>query len=398
MAIVLDVHGNGHYIQPILSDQFTAEHGHFNVTYEQYMEWYSHNFASPATPSPTITGTTTTAAAINGILDDLMFNSNATAKAQSSKPKDTLRMDEIISYSRMNFDSTRSKKYEKEHSIKGPEFVWATQDAIVGIEVEVENIREAVPIEAFWTHHIDNSLRNNGIEFVSAPMNIKRVQIALQHLYEAMEHNNKPDFSNRTSIHVHLNCRDLTQKQIKALVLLYCIFERHFYAFVGTRRLSSIFCVPVYRTNILSALNDCIDGPSLSWHKYCGINLLPLMSGGSNGNGYGTIEFRHLYGTNDTTVIMNWINNIICLRKAALEIPYDDLIAMIKEMNTNSSYQSLYHQVFEGIPKLLDRKIDFEECVSNVKRELFGNEYSKTIQRSSECDYWSFINANGLVG
>lgn len=335
---------------------------------------------------------------VGGIDQAMSDMYNNAQQAVPKKPRSECRLDELLSFSRLSFDLTRCKKFEKENALTGPVYDWCTNDAIVGIEVEVENIRQDVPIQAFWGRHEDNSLRNFGVEFVSVPMNIKRVQLAVQHLFEALSVNNTPDFSNRTSIHIHLNCRDLTLDQIKTIVLLYCIFERHFYAFAGTRRLSSIFCVPVYRTNILSVLGRCVDELSAHWHKYCGINLLPLMSGGSNGNGYGTLEFRHLFGTADQRTILDWINNIIALRKAALEIKYDDLLVMIEEMNTSSSYQSLYHQVFEGIPKLLTRKIDFEECVSNVKRELFGDEYQNTIAKDSNSEYWQFCNNNGISG
>lgn len=96
---------------------------------------------------------------------------------------------------------------------------------MVGIEIEVENITQQVIPLAYWDAKSDGSLRNNGIELVSVPLQIKQVQLALEHVFDVLNQNNKPDFSNRTSIHIHVNCRDLTQDQLYNFILLYAIFE-----------------------------------------------------------------------------------------------------------------------------------------------------------------------------
>ena len=67
-------------------------------------------------------------------------------------------------------------------------------------------------------------------------------------------------------------------------------------------------------------------------------------------------------------------------------------------MNTTSSYKSLYAQVFPEDYRILEHKKDFEDCVSNLKRELFGNEYKNTIRTTSESKYWQIANKLGLRG
>lgn len=304
---------------------------------------------------------------------------------------------DCYNYPGLKLRKSDSAAYERvAPPIKEP-FPWTTTQGLVGIEVEVENIRHSVPLMAYWDGKADGSLRNSGAEYVSVPLQIKQIQSALQHLYATLKATNQYDFSNRTSIHVHVNCRDMTQDQVYVFCLLYTLFEKHFYKVAGTRRLGSIFCVPVFRTNILHQMQDVIYKLSPSWHKYCGLNILPLVD--NNGQrGYGTIEFRHLYGTDDQTVICKWINDILCLRKMALKISKDELIDQIKSMNTTSSYMSLYHQVFEQGQKVLTDKRDFEDCVSNIKRELFGKEYQNTLARSDASAYWNFVQAEGIRG
>ena len=295
-------------------------------------------------------------------------------------------LQELYKYKAMTLRKADSIAYEKTHKIDKP-FDWASTQGMVGIEIEVENMKKGVHLEAYWDIKNDGSLRNHGIELVSVPLQIKQVQLALDHVYTQMHAQNEPDFSNRTSVHIHVNCRDLTQDQIFNFVILYAIFEKHFYQVAGTRRMNSIFCVPLFRTNQMTTINEVIYGMSPNWQKYCGLNLLPLFANNVT-QGYGTIEFRHLHGTNNQQEVLEWINDILCLRKFACEISKDNLLAAIKEMNTTSSYLSMYSQVFAKGRRLLSHKKDFEECVSNIKRELFGNQYIDTLKKSDMSPYW----------
>jgi len=318
-------------------------------------------------------------------------------KPQASTTPNNLPLQQLIKYKPMVLRKSDSSTYERAHTVKEKPFEWCTTQGMVGIEIEVENITNAVATAAYWDIKTDGSLRNHGIEMVSVPLQIKQVQLALEHAYEALNQNNKPDFSNRTSVHIHVNCRDLTQDQIHNFILLYAIFEKHFYTIAGNKRLNSIFCVPVFRTNLLNQLRSIVYGLSPNWHKYCGINLLPLFQN-SVTQGYGTIEFRHLYGTSNQREILEWINDILCLRKYACEISKDDLLNQIKEMNTTSSYLSLYSNVFAKGRRILSNKKDFEECVSNIKRELFGDEYLNTIKRSDSSPYWTVVASLAIRG
>ena len=334
--------------------------------------------------------------------DNLFAALSSSASLRTKKPvlmsteNSTKPLQELYKYKAMTLRKADSIAYEKAHKINKP-FDWASTQGMVGIEIEVENMKKGVHLEAYWDIKNDGSLRNNGIELVSVPLQIKQVQLALDHVYTQMNAQNEPDFSNRTSIHIHVNCRDLTQDQIFNFVLLYAIFEKHFYQVAGTRRMNSIFCVPLFRTNQMTTINEVIYGMSPNWQKYCGLNLLPLFANNIT-QGYGTIEFRHLYGTNNQQEVLEWINDILCLRKFACEISKDDLLATIKEMNTTSSYLSMYSQVFAKGRRLLNHKKDFEECVSNIKRELFGNQYIDTLKKSDMSLYWLTARDTSVKG
>lgn len=317
-------------------------------------------------------------------------------KAPKQPPPPPSRISDLYGYKSLVTNSSACKAIEKIWS--HPNTVkWATDEGMVGIEIEVENITSSVVLSPHWSSHEDGSLRNNGIEFVSIPLTIKQIEPALSNLYLSLKEKNKPDFSNRTSAHIHLNCRDLTQDEIYTLVLLYAVFEKHFYGFAGTKRMNSIFCVPLYRCNILSQAKDVIYGFSPNWHKYCGINILPLID--NNGErGKGTIEFRHLYGTENIETIYAWINQILCLRKACKEIKLTELLDQIKTMNTTSEYLALFYRVFNGQSAAVRDKQVFEESISNIKRELFHNDYAKTLAKTDTCSYWTLASKLRLKG
>lgn len=371
-------------------------------TPQQIAEWATAVNLPPNTfntwQNPFVTGTH-----VNAVTEDIAvpspdpqlmsFDEFINPKTPALKKNINLMLlQDVYKYNVLKLDKTRSHAFEKNANFK-PTYKWCTTNGYVGIEIEVENIKDSIPLEAYWNITSDNSLRNHGCELVSVPLQVKQVELALHHVTQALKTYNQPDFSPRTSIHIHLNVRDMTLDQIWVLTTLYALFERHFYAVVGTKRLNSIFCVPLFRTNQLSVLDRQVYSQESQWHKYSGLNLQPLYNHDGK-RGYGTVEFRHLYGTLDNKVILDWINDILCLRKAALTLTKDELLALLKEMNTTSSYFSFYNRVFSGGRQVLKNKFEFESCISHIKREFFGNDYYNAELRSirsERCEYFNVV-------
>jgi len=112
-------------------------------------------------------------------------------------------------------------------------------------------------------------------------------------------------FGPRTSVHVHVNAQDMEPSQVKALTMLYCVFENVLFNFVGKNRSKNIFCVPIADTTLMRevkrrSIGTIVDG----WSKYTGFNLKPLAS-------KGTIEFRHMHGSSDHVKLSRWIRLIL---------------------------------------------------------------------------------------
>jgi len=150
----------------------------------------------------------------------------------------------------------------------------------------------------------DHSLVN-GREIITWPNSVK-AQIAFHEKLHSLPIFNGESCTDRCSTHVHVNATMLTAEQTLSLLKMYCLIEPYFFAFVGTEREQNIHCVPLWATGMgknvfFNALaGDVLHGLPHSWHKYTALNVKPLME-------IGTIEFRHLYATNDTKVFSNWL-------------------------------------------------------------------------------------------
>lgn len=257
-----------------------------------------------------------------------------------------------------NIDTYQAPLKELITKVKKPFKIEFDPDTYIGIEVEVENIFKRggfVPLENrqyLWQNVEDNSLRNNGREFVSIPIKGQQIPYAVDTLFKAFTKDKTClgyEFTDRTSIHVHVNYRDSSVETLANTILLYLLVEPLFYAFVGGDRDKNIFCVPLKESDNLVNLhrlfkdfeNNRGDNYSIlrRWSKYNGLNLAPLFR-------YGTIEYRHLVGTDNQEKIMTWITSILKLKEFASKTKYEDLKQSLIELNTTSSYVALLNDMF----------------------------------------------------
>lgn len=250
-------------------------------------------------------------------------------------------------------------------------------DSFVGIEVEVESLQDYQGDFVYWVDKEDGSLRNNGREYVTHPIPANLVPYALLELQEFLDDvNPKHSFSTRTSVHVHLNVRDMTFKQLHALSIVYLLFEKAFYKFAGRDRYKNIFCVPhadsIDYATVAKAMevagnedtltvDDIVSLRSMfeNCRRYVGFNVKCVPK-------YGTVEFRHLPGTIGIVRITTWINLILSLKKYVMENSYEQVLDSILTINTTSQYEQLLSFVF-GKHK---DDITYPECAKDMYDSL----------------------------
>lgn len=218
---------------------------------------------------------------------------------------------------------------------------------IVGIEVEVENVTRITPEInlGFWRIDNDGSLRNNGKEFISAPIPTAYVVPALENLFRSL--NKDLDFSRRTSIHVHFNVTQMTLDQLTGFLYVYLSVEKLLFDYAGLKRATSVFCVPLTETVLAQSLvRHPRDSAEIFyrklqgfWQKYTALNLLPMYEQGS-------IEFRHMPGTASISRIVTWINLLSCLKLFVYRYSLEQVIHKISQLNTSSGYSEFLEDVF----------------------------------------------------
>lgn len=173
----------------------------------------------------------------------------------------------------------------------------------VGIEIEGEKVDEDVWCNG-WARVADHSLKDMGAEFITRPIRAKYLQVQLETLLRSFE----MYMSRRTSVHVHINVRDLKAQQLADFVRVYALYERYLYAISGDRRLNN-FCVPLYFNP--KVVLDFLTAPNIeTWGgRYAGLNVLSYYK-------YGTFECRIHEGTTDVERILNFVNLLLCIKCA----------------------------------------------------------------------------------
>lgn len=181
----------------------------------------------------------------------------------------------------------------------------------IGLEIEVEGKKllyhEKVPLP--WVYHDDHSLRGEeNAEYVLAhPILFKEVPQSLDTLYKALKKNKaRLDDSNRTSVHVHLNCQDWHLNRLASFLGIYFILEEVLTEWCGEERVGNLFCLRAKDA-------EAIVGWIKKFIRKDGQSQIPeiLRYGNLNANSlhkYGSLEIRSLKGTDDPKVIETWVS------------------------------------------------------------------------------------------
>lgn len=236
----------------------------------------------------------------------------------------------------------------------------------VGIEIEVEGKSLfRAPIK-YWTIHEDNSLRavegEPPVEYVlSKPIPREDVQRVLNYLDKKLKLT-KSDVrdSQRTSVHVHVNCQKLTLKQIYQYILLYYIFEDLLIEWCGPQRIGNLFSLGGKHAEYnVFMLEQAVKSDSYAEVfnadiRYTACNTASLGK-------LGSLEFRSLRGTVDPTIIKTWVDALLCLKDKALA--YQDPREIVQDFQHLTPGPFLYKTLspVQSVYQSLRNKHDFDQ-------------------------------------
>lgn len=190
----------------------------------------------------------------------------------------------------------------------------------LGVEIEME-IDKAAPRVDGWTVTHDGSLGPGGVEYIlTKPTPQGEVLDRLKGLREALQAEGiGVEFSIRTSVHVHVNVLGMTAPQLFSFMILAWTFESVLLELCGEDRIGNLFCLGKDHAegSLFVAENVARSGFLYRFreyeNKYSAVNLLSICDKGS-------LEFRAMHGTLNTQLLSRWINILMKLRTAALEV------------------------------------------------------------------------------
>jgi len=193
----------------------------------------------------------------------------------------------------------------------------------VGIEIETEGANLPDNLQYHWDVKGDGSLRatkGTPYEYVlRSPVARDKVSEVLRYLNKKfVEWEAKPDYSYRTSVHVHINAQPLTILEVFTWLTVYFVVEDMITSMCGRHRIGNRFCLRASDAegiigNIIQSLQTgnlgAMTNPA---YRYSACNFSSLA-------GFGSLEFRALRGTNDEETITRWINLLLHVKDASKE-------------------------------------------------------------------------------
>lgn len=239
----------------------------------------------------------------------------------------------------------------------------------VGIEIEVEGTdQDFTALQDKWRVTSDGSLRDRGAELISLPVQGEDLDKTLEKLHEWACTQDNLRFSERCSVHIHVNVGDLTAYQLGMFLAVSVLFEGSLFLLAGRDRLCNTFCLPTYKvpTNLdnISALLNYRNFDHLRSMKYLGISTNRAMD-------LNTLEFRMFNGTVHTETLRTYIDFVLSLKELSLSV---DNIEQLQDFKIQNSARGLFcsqfpevgyseefeHQIQKGIKLLNNVQMDTE--------------------------------------
>lgn len=231
--------------------------------------------------------------------------------------------------------------------------------SLVGIEIELEGIGrvrvDSRTFNKYWKTVEDGSLRDGGVEFVlSRPFAGKDLERALYSFDRNIAKGQRGiKISPRTSVHVHIDVRDLTFVQLTRFISIYAIFEEALFNMVGQERKNNIFSTSLANAEGgLRKLGSFGNNPNpaearhilLHFTKYSACNISAVKK-------YGSLEFRNHEGTYDIARIAKWINVLLRMKDAAInmEIPVEEMFSRISMEGTQTFFRDVFREYSEEL-------------------------------------------------
>lgn len=269
----------------------------------------------------------------------------------------------------------------KYHRLDNPPF----PAGFMGIEIEAEGRHLLAPnmLPKNWKATKDGSLRGEAYEYLLAkPLSVTDLKASLvDFVKSSVENGVEYKFSNRTSVHVHLNAYTMSIAEIANLLCMYYMFEEVLLNFCGDSRIDNRFCLSFKNAFYIQDIIEKYLSFTDIWHlnenlgKYSALNLAAIQS-------HGSIEFRAMRGTVDIDVLFPWIDVIQNLYKLSSE--FNNPLAIL-----NTPLDQLAETIFgEHSKKFLTNgwkdKVQYTLSIGAHLFNILQKKYTADIERDKK--------------
>jgi hypothetical protein len=240
---------------------------------------------------------------------------------------------------------------------------WPIPDCYMGLELEYEGAQNKDVVQQkvkakYIEFSEDTSLRGPNVELRGIlPLSGADLTTALNELtmiVAEFKRINGVDLvlNKRTSLHAHMDVRNLDYEEFRRFKMLCIIFERPLIHYCAPDREYNNFCLPTYRAesqrgvyaDLLSGERNLRDAiPEAS--KYMAINFLPLVE-------FGSVEFRSHQGSLDMNDVREWVCIIQCLKKAAVEMVFNtptELLVHVSKLGAKELAKQVFGAWFDKV-------------------------------------------------
>lgn len=259
-------------------------------------------------------------------------------------------------------------------------------NAEVGMEIEVEGFRLPGGMQYWWEAHHDGSLRQQvdadgqpmpggePREYVlKKPILRQSVERALTYLNRQLE---KADanviWSNRCSVHVHINYSNVTMRKAFSALMVYYIFEDLLSRYCG--RPGNLFCLrAVDAEDIVRQFVYAIENNRLlhylgdDMNRYAACNFTALTK-------FGSLEFRTMEGTTDIPRLMLWVNTLLRIKDVGTE--YDNPRRVIEQLSLMGPREFAHHVLPQEMFEFILGYPDWEQSIYEGMRTVQPIAYS----------------------
>jgi hypothetical protein len=267
--------------------------------------------------------------------------------------------------------STVASKFGLNHTWVGP---------FMGIEVEVEAERPLPPAGKKWKAVNDGSLRGYATEYVSQPLLPEDAILVTKELYNNIAAaESKIQNSMRAGVHIHVNCQDLTIRELFTFLAAYYCLEELLTEDLGEERQGNLFCLRLSDAEYANASllyvlqTESVDHNIFTNNnfRYSAVNLVALSR-------FGTLEFRALKTPTSPEPVIDWIQTLSALYNGAKT--FKDPAELLSAMSADGEKEVVKKLLGEKAEKHIN-KPDFEDKlyfgIRNIQQWVFLTDWSE---------------------